>query len=361
MKQWFEIGQTDRLLTPALLFYPERIARNIEKMIHIAGSATRLRPHVKTYKCAEVVSMQMDKGIQKFKCATLAEAEMLAKAGAQDILVAYPLVGPAQLKFLELGSNYSKAQFSVLIDHPDQISLWEKTNKKVQVFIDIDVGMHRTGIPMRKAQNLFDQIGASTQISFKGWHIYDGHIHDKNTKDRKISVTEAYSSGLEELLTKTNTKGAEIICGGSITFPIHADFPERTLSPGTTLLWDQGYTASFPDLPFDIAATVATRIISKPGDDKLCLDLGHKAVASEMKTAPVFFPQLPDANIEVHSEEHLVIKTNKAESWNIGDILYGFPWHICPTVALHNQAAIIENKEITDFWSIEARNRMYAL
>ena len=360
MKQWFEIGQTDRLLTPALLFYPERIAKNIEKMIHIAGSVTRLRPHVKTYKCAEVVSMQMDKGIQKFKCATLAEAEMLAKAGAKDILIAYPIVGPAAFKLLELCKKFVNSEFSVLIDHPDQISLWEKTNEKVQVFIDVDVGMHRTGISMLKAQNLYGQIAASKQITFKGWHFYDGHIHDKDIDDRKISVSKAYSR-LEELLNKTSTNVTEIICGGSITFPIHADFPERTLSPGTTLLWDQGYTESFPDIPFDVAATVATRIISKPGTHKLCLDLGHKAVASEMKTASVFFPQLPDACIEVHSEEHLVIKTNQAENWNIGDIIFGFPWHICPTVALHNQAGIVENQVITDFWTIEARNRMYEL
>ncbi len=360
MKQWFEIDQTDRLLTPALLFYRERVVRNIGKMIRIAGDASRLRPHVKTYKCAEIVAMQIEQGIHKFKCATLAEAEMLARAGAQDILIAYPLVGPAIYKFLELRKSFVNSEFSVLVDHPDQIRLWLKSGENIPVFIDLDVGMHRTGIPIHEAQNLYEQISASAQLSFKGWHMYDGHIHDRNIEDRKISVTKAFS-GLEELLTKTNTKGTEIICGGSITFPIHAEFPERTLSPGTTLLWDQGYTESFPDLPFDIAATLATRIISKPGTHKLCLDLGHKAVASEMKIAPVFFPQLPDASIEVHSEEHLVIKTNQAENWNIGDIIYGFPWHICPTVALHNQAGIVEYQILTDFWTIEARNRIYAL
>lgn len=360
MIEWFEIAQTDTLLTPALLFYPERIAGNIEKMLHIAGSPTRLRPHVKTYKCTELVAMQQKHGINKFKCATLAEAKMLAKAGAEDILIAYSLVGPAQIKFLELRNKFLNSEFSVLIDHPDQIRLWEKTNQKVSVYIDIDAGMHRTGIPMYKAQSLYDQIAASGKISFKGWHIYDGDIHDKDLNDRRDSVVKAYKD-LEGLLTKTGTKGIEIICGGSATFPIHADYPERTLSPGTTLLWDNGYAQGFPDISFDIAATLATRIISKPGTHKLCLDLGHKAVASEMKTSPVFFPQIPDASIEVHSEEHLVIKTNEAENWNIGDLLYGFPWHICPTVALHDQAAIVENHAITEFWTIEARNRIYTL
>ncbi len=360
MRQWFEIDATARLLTPALLFYPQRLAGNIKRMIQIAGAANRLRPHVKTYKCPEIVAMQREEGIQKFKCATLAEARMLAQANVEDILVAYPLVGPAQIKFLELCKQYPKIQFSVLIDHPDQIKLWKQAGKAVQVFIDIDAGMHRTGIPIQEAQMLYEQVSASELIDFKGWHIYDGHIHDKAVADRKNSVAKAFS-GVEELLNKTHTKGTEIICGGSISFPIHAQFQDRTLSPGTTLLWDHGYATGFPDIPFEIAATVATRVISKPGAQKLCLDLGHKAVASEMKNAPVYFPQIPDADIEVHSEEHLVIITKRAENWNIGDILYGFPWHICPTVALHNQAGIVENHKITDFWTIEARNRIYYL
>ncbi|MGB3775292.1 MAG: D-TA family PLP-dependent enzyme [Leeuwenhoekiella sp.] len=359
-KQWYTIDNTDSLLTPALLFYPERIARNIDKMISLAGSATRLRPHVKTYKCAEVVRMQMERGIYKFKCATLAEAKMLADVGAIDILIAYPLVGPAQTYFLELCKTYPKSNFSVLIDHADQLMLWKKTTQKIAVFIDVNVGMNRTGISIDEAHNLHEQLAKIPHITFKGWHMYDGHIHDHALQDRKIAVAKAFKD-VNELLTKTQTKKMEMICGGSVTFPIHAEYPTRTLSPGTTLLWDEGYAKEFPDISFDRAATLATRIISKPGSHKLCLDLGHKAVASEMKMPPVVFPQLPDAIIETHSEEHLVIRSEQAVNWNIGDMLYGIPWHICPTVALHDQAGIVKNKEVTDFWKIVARNRFYQL
>ncbi|WP_031425749.1 D-TA family PLP-dependent enzyme [Flavimarina sp. Hel_I_48] len=360
MKDWFEILRPDSLLTPALLFYPQRIARNIEKMIQIAGSPSRLRPHVKTHKCTEIVQMQLKKGICKFKCATLAESKMLAKAGAKDILVAYPLVGPAQILFLELCKTYANSRFSVLVDHEDQLELWDKKGEKISVFIDLNVGMNRTGIQMQEAAAFYKRVLHSSQTNFMGWHLYDGHIHDIAIADREGAVAEAFS-GLEQLLNKTGTQDAEITCGGSITFPVHAKYAHRTLSPGTTLLWDEGYASVFPDLPFENAATVGTRVISKPAADTLCLDLGHKAVASEMKKDSVFFPQLPDAKILVHSEEHMVIKTNQAKNRHIGDILYGIPWHICPTVALHYQAAIVENQDLTGFWEIGARDRIYKL
>ncbi|MDH5610252.1 MAG: D-TA family PLP-dependent enzyme, partial [Cyclobacteriaceae bacterium] len=148
-------------------------------------------------------------------------------------------------------------------------------------------------------------------------------------------------------------------CGGSISFPIHANHPERTLSPGTTLLWDKGYGTHFPDLGFDIAAVMLTRVISKPGANKLCLDLGYKAIASEMQQPRVVFPQLGEVKIAGQSEEHLVIETPEAEQWNIGDVLYGLPWHICPTVALHERATLIENKNVVGYWEISARKRQY--
>ena len=165
-------------------------------------------------------------------------------------------------------------------------------------------------------------------------------------------------TGLDDLLKETQTQSAEIVCGGSITFPIHARYPERQLSPGTTLLWDYGYSR-FTDLPFEVAACLFTRVITKPDRGLLCLDLGHKAVASETKGAPVFFPQIEDAEIITHSEEHMVIKTAQAEQWNIGDVLYGYPWHICPTVALHQQVGVVTDQRLEGFWDIAARHRIY--
>lgn len=361
MNDWFEVKNHEQILSPALLFYPERISTNIDLMIEVAGSKARLRPHIKTYKCPEVVKMQMDKGINKFKCATLSEAKMLAKIGVPDVLISYPLSGSNQQKFLDLMADFPKTNFSVLIDSIEHLNGWKRISKtQVRVYLDIDVGMERTGVVPDKAMDIF-QVIQELDFDFCGLHIYDGHIHDHDLDQRTKAVDEAFQPVEKFIKTLRSQVGDtfEIVCGGSLSFPIHAKFPDRQLSPGTTLLWDQGYSTICPDLDFNIAATVLTRVISKPGKNKLCLDLGYKAIASEMDQQRVYFPQIPEAKMTGHSEEHLVIELADVDKWNIGDVLYGFPWHICPTVALHQHAQVIENSKTVGNWEIEGRNRMY--
>ena len=80
--------------SPALLIYRDIVRENLQAMIAMARGADRLRPHVKTHKMAEIVRMARAVGHPQAKCATIAEAEMVAAAGGTDVLIAYPLVGP---------------------------------------------------------------------------------------------------------------------------------------------------------------------------------------------------------------------------------------------------------------------------
>ena len=360
MSYWFEIENHDQILSPALLFYPDRISNNIQKMICIAGSPDRLRPHVKTYKCKEIVAMQMEAGISRFKCSTLAEAQMLAECSAPDVLLAYPLVGPNQKRFSRLVNRFPEITFSTLIDHVDQVRQWqEHLETPLNIYVDLDVGMHRSGISANRLEELLKLVKGK-KFNLQGFHAYDGHIRDKDLINRKQHVNRSFREAEQFLDAYDGPK--TFITGGSITFPIHAEHAERMLSPGTTLLWDRGYGDSFPDLDFDIAAVLLARVVSKPGQDLLCLDLGYKAVASEMKDhPPVVFPQIPNAGIVKHSEEHLVLKTEDAGKWKVGDVVYGFPWHICPTVAMHAKAGIVKNRRVENFWEITSRDRFYFL
>src|SRR6516164_182976 len=107
------------LLSPSLLVYPDLVRKNLEGMIALAGGAERLRPHVKTHKMAEIIRMAESLGIHKHKCATIAEAEMAAAAGASDVLLAYPLVGPNIKRFAHLVRGYRGTTFRATVDHPD--------------------------------------------------------------------------------------------------------------------------------------------------------------------------------------------------------------------------------------------------
>ena len=100
-----------------------------------------------------------------------------------------------------------------------------------------------------------------------------------------------------------------------------------------------------------------TRVVSKPGADRLCLDLGHKAVAAENPAPRVKFLNLPDAVAIGHSEEHLVVESAQAGKFAVGDCLYGVPRHICPTVALHSEAVVIRSGIATERWRVTARER----
>jgi len=364
LMNWFEIKNVKEILSPALALYPERIAHNIEQMIEIAGDVNRLRPHIKTYKMPQIIHMQMDRGIKKFKCATIVEARMLAEAGAPDILLAMPTIGPAQSAYLALSEEYKNVDFSVLIDDVNQIESWLKKLKnqdRIDFFIDINVGMNRTGIDPEGALLLIEKIRESSQCHLKGLHVYDGHIRITDFNDRLAECEKGYAQISNLLQNIPNAERLEIVCGGSVTFSCHAKDSRRNLSPGTTLLWDAGYGTNFPDIPMLNAAMLITRIISKPQKNRICLDLGHKSVGSEMQGVRVLFPEIENYKRVGHSEEHLVLEVDNPEKYEIGDVLYGIPWHICPTVALHEQAVIIENHEIIDHWDVAARHRQYQL
>src|SRR5688572_21275392 len=93
-RDWYTVNNTDEVDTPALLIYVDHVIHNIQTLLNSIDSADRLRPHVKTHKSTEITQMMLQAGIKKFKCATIAEAEMLARAGAPDVLLAYQPLGP---------------------------------------------------------------------------------------------------------------------------------------------------------------------------------------------------------------------------------------------------------------------------
>ena len=359
-----EFEDEKKIPSPALLVFPDIVKGNIAKAIEIAGDSKRLRPHVKTHKMPQVVQMNLELGIDKFKCSTLAELIMAAGAGADDILLAYPLAGPAIDNFFKLKMRFINKNLSVLVDNLQSAKLLEEkagSNQTVlTVYIDLDNGMGRTGIrPGEEAIKLYEYIEKSDHLTPAGLHVYDGHLKISDPDERQLMCDRDFAGVLElrDNLNSAGHKVNELICGGSPTFPIHAKYDDRILSPGTYALWDIAYGNAFNDMDFSYAAWLLTRVISKPGENKLCLDLGHKAVAPEMDHPRVAFAELDEFEVIVQSEEHLVIETKRAHDFEIGDILHGVPRHICPTVALHDQCYIIENDKLTAAWPVIARNR----
>ena len=172
MTEWYSIQNVDELDTPALVIYSDRVKKNIELLRAFSEDFDRLRPHVKTNKCPQVVRLMLEAGISKYKCATVAEAEMLAMEGAKDVLLAYQPVGPKARRFCELRHKFHDTDFSCLIDNPKTLAelsaLGSEYQQDIPVFIDLNVGMNRTGIVAGpRAFDLFQQAKASPGIFFQ--------------------------------------------------------------------------------------------------------------------------------------------------------------------------------------------------
>jgi D-serine deaminase-like pyridoxal phosphate-dependent protein len=356
------------LPSPALLIYRERVEENLRRMMAIAGDPARLRPHVKTHKLPELVRRQLQLGIERYKCATIAEAEMTALAGAPDVLLALQPVGPQARRFADLVRTFPRTRFSTVVDAAaparDLGRLAPTGGAPFELLLDLDVGQHRTGIaPGPAAAELALLLRDIPGVAFGGLHAYDGHLHDSDPEVREAAAEAAFApvAALRETLEAEGVAVPRLVVGGTPTFPFHARRTGVECSPGTCVLWDAGYARKLPDLDFLPAAVLLTRVVSRPTPTRLCLDLGHKAVASEMPHPRVVFPDLPEAIPVAHNEEHLVLETPAAALWNLGDILLGIPWHICPTVALHAEVWVVETGTARQRWDVAARARRLSI
>jgi D-threonine aldolase len=371
---WFQLDDPAGVPSPSLLIYRERLEFNLQRMLAIAGDPLRLRPHIKTHKMRELIELQRAQGITKFKCATIAEAELAGLAGVPDLLLAYQPVGPNIGRLLELRRRFPATRFSVVCDDARVVGELSRamgregsgpgTNSPasapLEVLLDLDVGQHRTGlVPSSAAAELYRFVAAAAGLKPGGLHAYDGHIADGDPAARTAACEAAFApvAAFRAALCEEGLPVARVVAGGTPTLAIHAGRPDVECSPGTCVFWDAGYAVKCSDLGFVPAAVLLTRVVSRPGPTRLCLDLGHKAVGSEMAPPRVQFPQLPDARAVLHSEEHLVVESSQSSGFDVGDCLYAVPWHVCPTVALHAEAVVIAERRVVGCWKVAGRDR----
>ncbi len=184
----------------------------------------------------------------------------------------------------KITTAYHETAFSCLTDNKASLKAIDEIfyEEPLAVFIDLSVGMNRTGIIPKQASGFMDACLNTKGIILKGIHAYDGDINDVNIGSRTKKADAAYQETAEvrQLAERKSGRQMDLIIGGTPTFPIHAKHDNVQCSPGTFIFWDDGYSA-FKDLPFNVAALLIKRVVSIIDDKHLCLDLGHKAVASE--------------------------------------------------------------------------------
>ncbi len=366
METWYHIDNEGKVDSPALLVYPDRIRYNIELLKSMIDDVGRLRPHIKTHKTKEILELQLEAGITKFKCATIAEAEVLGECGTPDVLLAYPLYGPKIKRFLELVTTYRNTHYAAIVDN--EVAATTLSSAAIAagvilpVYIDLDIGMGRTGIQAGAAAlSLYRVCQQLTGLSIQGFHAYDGHVREIDLEKRKKICDrnfEPIAQMVEQLVAEGYAK-PKIIIGGSPSFPVYSQYPDVECSPGTFVLWDKGYGDTLPEQSFLPAAVLLCRVVSLPAENRICVDLGYKAVASENPLDNrVFFLNALNLKPVSHSEEHIVLAVPVGHTCRVGDVLYALPIHICPTVALYNKLAVVEGQCISGSWEVPGRRRI---
>ena len=376
--------EEENIDSPSLIYYQDIIEENINKAIGLAGNAQRLWPHMKTHKTSALLKMQIEKGINRFKCATIAEAELCAMANAADALIAYPLVGPAIGRFVKLRKKYGKTTFWAMGDNLRQLGLLGKAVKAesdtpVDTLIDVNIGMNRTGVLPEDLEEFYFNAIKIEGLCIKGFHCYDGHLGIKDLDERRAAADSASKIFWEakKSLEKKGCVFPVLIMGGTPTFACHRETEGVFLSPGTFFVQDYGYSSKFADLDFTPGAAILSRVISHPAKDLFTLDTGSKAIATDPADRGII-ADFPNAKPVLQSEEHWVWKLeNPNESSNggsaktlndgstpagnvlppIGTIVYIIPTHICPTSALYPCIVAVKNGKLLEYWEVGARNR----
>jgi D-serine deaminase-like pyridoxal phosphate-dependent protein len=367
--QRYAVSTIDDVLTPALLLYPEEIANNIDRTLALlSGNANRWRVHIKTAKLTYTLKMLIDRGVQNFKCATTLELLTACRAGAADVLLAYPAMGANARRTQEIAQQVPEVSISVLAENEQQARQWRAT--RVGIFLDINPGMNRTGIDQSHTQKILALAQAVTAagLEFRGLHYYDGQYGNLAEPERTQATHRGYGDLLKLVneLERSGIAVPEIITAGTPTFPCslsYKDFRDANflhrVSPGTVVYCDATSLHQLPaEYGYRPAALVLTRVVSHPHAGIITCDAGHKTVSADAGIPTCLVLGHPELTPLSPSEEHLPMAVKeRAPAPQSGEALYLLPRHICPTVNNFDQALLVRQGTIESTQEVSARGR----
>ncbi len=362
----YRLANEEQIPSPALIYYPAIIRENVQRAIDMAGGAARLWPHVKTHKMAELIRMQREMGIDRFKCSTITELKMVARCGAKHAILAYPLIGPNVEMFLDAVREFPETHMYALADSQYGLQLLDdacaRRGMRVDWLCDVNLGMDRTGVRSDELAQFCLSAQKFGNVHFVGFHCYDGHNHQSCVDERASAVEEQMApvARAKRALAENGIKTSVVISGGSPSMPCHAQRGEDYLSPGTVFVWDYNYAKDYPDLPFLPGAALLARVVSHPAPGVFTIDLGYKAISSDTEGLRGHLMDHPHAQPMFQSEEHWTWRMqdgHEPERPAIGTVLYVIPAHICPTTALYDSVYIAKDQRAEEKWRVAARNR----
>ena len=357
--------------TPSLLIDLDVLEGNIAEMQGVARAAgVRLRPHTKTHKCPDIARMQLDAGAAGITVAKLGEAGVMADAGIDDILVAYPIVGERKLERLRALAERASARVAT-----DSVEVAEglarvgrDLSRDVPVLVEVDTGLHRIGRPPgAPTVELVLQLARLPGVDVVGLLTHAGHAYRSSNAEELRGTAEREGLDLVETAERCAAVGLElreISVGSTPTARIVAGVAGVTeIRPGTYVFNDVQQMRLGVATEATCAARVLTTVVAHPTGERFVLDAGTKAFTSDGGDGPPFpgrgvVAGRPELVLDFMNEEHTVGHRTGSDDVAIGDRLEVIPLHVCSTVNMFDEAFGVRDGEVVRTFAIAARGRM---
>lgn len=358
-------------MTPYVKIDYLKVEKNIKNMIDsLSKYNIKHRPHVKTHKSVELAKLEIKAGAIGISCATLTELEIMAAAGINNILLAFPLIGNTQCRNLyEILKKYN-FEFTTIVDSEEGLAglnaVGRNLNKKINVYIDIDSGGHREGIQSESVLSFTKKVLKTEWVRLTGIFTYFGHIYKYETKDHaKKSKEEANILLNHQRLLAENGIQIDNLSGGST---VSSNNPEQLAGitesrAGNFIFYDMNAVHLGLVSPEECALRVVAKVVSKPVAGKLTIDAGSKALSTDdplKGDAYGYVISHPELKIVSLNEEHGFVEYNEGKiDLNIGDNIEIIPNHACVVPNLYNKVFLFEGNELLRPMAVEAKGKSY--
>lgn len=350
--------------TPALVVDLTLMENNIQRMSEFfADKSANLRPHTKTHKTPILAHKQIAAGARGVTCAKLGEAEIMAAAGINDLLVANQVVG--HIKIGRLVALAHHCEIIVAVDDAENVRAISDAavavGVQVGMLVEVDVGMQRCGIsPGQPALALAEIVDQSPGVLFRGVMGYEGHIIGEPDDETRYEGCRTAMTLLTDTADHIRNGGLDVPIvsgGGTGTYSVTGTFPGITeVQAGSYVLMDATYQKRIPE--FDCALTVYSSIVSRPSDELAVADAGLKTMTNDMGLQTI--KDLSGAQLIRQSEEHVKIQLpGPSCSLRPGDKIHMYPSHVCTTMNLHDRVYGVRDGMLETIWEISARGRSH--
>ena len=349
--------------TPALLLDQDAFEENLQRMARFfADKPTALRPHAKTHKCPQIALRQLTAGAIGITCAKVGEAEVMARAGIRDILIANQVVG--SIKIDRLTDLAQESDPIVAVDAPENVAELSAACRTkgvtLRVVVEVDIGMHRCGVqPGEPVVALARTVADAPALEFAGLLAYEGHLvmfPDAEERGRRLRAALDVLRETCDLLAETGLPPGIVSGGGTGTYDVSGTYPPMTeIEAGSYVFMDTRYLTIRPE--FRPALTVLSTVISRPTTERVVVDTGMKTMTKEFGwPEPVDAPGLVVRGL---SEEHGTLDVVDPDGVTLepGDKLRFVPSHGCTTTNLHDQLHVVKGGLLVDVWPTLGRGR----